>query len=242
MQGEELKFANDARNAVENASVPGAWAMLFAIAALLCGAVWWASWASVEQTTNGQGRVIPSRQTQKVESLDSGIVTEILIKEGDRVEKGQNLIRVDDTGVSSRLGELQQRQFAFAAELHRLKIQASQSETFVFPENLEPSQVEFHEDQKAIFDTEKRRLKERVSILQSQLIQREQTLQEAIANSSKQENALKLAERELELTKNLFSKKAVPETGISQNSTTGWGVARRPGNYECFQNSYRCRD
>ena len=43
MKSNELKFANDARNAVEIASVPGAWAFLLFLFAFLAAAIWWAS-------------------------------------------------------------------------------------------------------------------------------------------------------------------------------------------------------
>ena len=59
MRGSELKYANDARNAVENSSAKGAWPLLVFLLAALIAAIAWASWATVEQVTNGIGRVIP---------------------------------------------------------------------------------------------------------------------------------------------------------------------------------------
>ncbi len=211
MRREELKFANDARNAVENTRALGAWMLLFFIAVLFAASVVWASWATVEQTTVGVGRVIPSRQIQKVESLDPGIVTEILVQEGDRVEIGQGLVRIDDTGASSKLGELRQRQSALKAELYRLEKQAALSQDFKVPAAAGSAELAYYEDQQAVFLAEKRSLEERLAILRNQLLQRRQNLQEAEATLVKQAETLKIAERELELTTRLFKRKAVPE-------------------------------
>ena len=211
MKNDELKFANDARNAVENAAVPGAWVFLLFLFVFFAAVVWWASWAKVEQVTNGIGEVIPSRQIQLVESLEPGIVREILVQAGDKIREGQNLVRIDDTDASSRLGELQQKHSAFSAEQYRLKIQAERSDEFEMPENVDASLESYYADQRAIFNTEKRRLEEKLAILKSQLVQRKQSYSEAAATVKKQSEALKLSERELELTKNLFAKKAVPE-------------------------------
>ncbi len=211
MRNEDLKYANDARNAVENSSLPGAWLLLVVVAVLMCAGVWWASWAKIEQTAIGAGRVIPSKQVQRVESLESGIVIEILVSEGDQVEAGESLIRIDDTGVSSRLGELRQRQTALTAELYRLQTQASPGSTFEMPADVDGDTKPFYLDQEAVFIAEQLHLEEKIAILGNQLVQRRQSLAEAQATSAKQTVALELAERELELTKKLFKKKAVTE-------------------------------
>ncbi|HET7526726.1 MAG TPA: HlyD family type I secretion periplasmic adaptor subunit, partial [Burkholderiaceae bacterium] len=55
-----------------------------AVAALLV----WAALAPVDEVTRGDARVIPSRQLQVVQSLDGGVVAEILVREGQVVEAG----------------------------------------------------------------------------------------------------------------------------------------------------------
>ena len=211
MRSQDLKYANDARNAVEKSTMPSAWVLLIVVILVICSALWWASWARIEQSATGEGRVIPSSQVQRVESLDSGIVTEILVQEGNLVEAGQSLMRLDDTDVSSRLGELRQRQIALTAEFYKLEIQASRGPKFEMPEGLDANAKPFYLDQEAVFVAEKLHLEEKIAVLRSQLVQRRQNLIESQATVTKQTTALKLAERELELTKKLFGKKAVTE-------------------------------
>lgn len=211
MSNVDMNFANDARGAVETSVTPGAWKILLAIGVILAGSVLWASQADIEKITTGTGRVIPSSQVQVVQSLEPGIVAEIMIREGERVEAGQTLIRIDDTGASSRLGELRQQQRALQAELDRLAAQSAGAEEFAFPEDLDAAAEPSYRDQLAIFQAEQRKLDEQVRIRRQQLVQRRQGLREAEATARKQAETLKLSERELELTRSLYEKKAVPE-------------------------------
>ena len=57
----------------------------------------WAALAKVDEITKGEARVISSRQLQLVQSLDGGVVSEILVKEGQVVEKDQLLLKIDET-------------------------------------------------------------------------------------------------------------------------------------------------
>ena len=85
----------------------------------------WANYAIIDETTSAQGRVIPSSQLQVVQTLEGGIVSEILIAEGDLVEEGEVLMNIDDTGAASRLGELKQKRFALLAETARLEAEVN---------------------------------------------------------------------------------------------------------------------
>ena len=57
----------------------------------------WANYAILDEVTMGEGKVIPSRQIQVIQNLEGGIVKDILVKQGDVVEKGQILILLDGT-------------------------------------------------------------------------------------------------------------------------------------------------
>ncbi|HQF31606.1 MAG TPA: biotin/lipoyl-binding protein, partial [Hyphomicrobiales bacterium] len=83
--------------------------LLYALVALIAVAILWASFASLEEVTRGDGKVIPSRQIQVVQAPERGIVQAIDIEEGDVVAAGQVLVRIDDTGFSSELGEVQKK-------------------------------------------------------------------------------------------------------------------------------------
>ncbi|MES2499548.1 MAG: HlyD family type I secretion periplasmic adaptor subunit, partial [Pseudomonadota bacterium] len=95
--------------------------LLYGILAIMLLVVTWASFAKVDEVTRGEGRVIPSRQLQVIQSLDGGIVTEILVREGDLVKVGMPLIKIDETRARSTLRENKGQFLALIAKQARLK-------------------------------------------------------------------------------------------------------------------------
>ncbi|MEM8750511.1 MAG: HlyD family type I secretion periplasmic adaptor subunit [Pseudomonadota bacterium] len=222
MANDELEFANDANGSVDHSAQSANWQFLIVIAALMLAAIVWAAWANIQQVTNGEGRVIPSSQVQIVESLEPGILAEIMVAEGDRVEQGQELVRIDDTGASSRLGELRRREAALSAELHRLVSHSSRESAFTIPADVQPENRAFYDDQRAIFVANEQRIKEQKTIRRQQLLQKKQSLEEAAATANNNARMLELANRELKLMQRLYNRKAVPEIDYlrSQKAST----------------------
>ena len=81
----------------------------------------WASWAKLDEVTRGDGKVIPSSQVQVVQNLEGGIVAEIPVREGDVVEPGEVLLRIDNVRAASDLRENRQRHLALLGALARLR-------------------------------------------------------------------------------------------------------------------------
>ena len=79
--------------------------LLYGIASVVILLVAWAYVAEVDTVTRGQGKVIPSRQVQLLGSQDGGVITDIMVREGDLVAKGQLLVKLDPTRSNSSLGE-----------------------------------------------------------------------------------------------------------------------------------------
>jgi len=94
------------------------------MAAVVGGFVWWAAASELEEVTRGQGRVVPSSKEQVIQSLDPGVLTEMLVREGNSVEKDQLLLRIDDTRATALLRELQAKTHALAAAAARARAEA----------------------------------------------------------------------------------------------------------------------
>jgi len=105
------------RHSREQAPSYGLWAVVLVL--LVLGG--WAYLAEIEQTTRAQGQVIPSSRLQIIQSLDGGIINEVMVKQGDRVEKGQLLVRLDKTKLEAAFFEAQGRVAALSANLARVK-------------------------------------------------------------------------------------------------------------------------
>ena len=95
----------------------GMWAV--ALVLVVLGA--WASLGEIEQTTRAQGKVIPSSRLQIIQSLDGGVINEVLVKQGDRVEKGQLLVRLDKNKLEAAFFEAQGRAAALSSTLARVR-------------------------------------------------------------------------------------------------------------------------
>ena len=67
--------------------------MLMLLAFVFISMLGWMGIAEIDVVVRGNGKVIPSRQLQVIQSLEGGVVSEILVKEGDLVEITQPLIK-----------------------------------------------------------------------------------------------------------------------------------------------------
>jgi adhesin transport system membrane fusion protein len=98
--------------------------LLWATALTLAVALGWAATFELDEITRGQGRVIPASREQVVQSLDSGILRELLVREGDAVTAGQVLLRIDDARAGPVYREAREKAVALAALAARLRAEA----------------------------------------------------------------------------------------------------------------------
>lgn len=96
---------------------PTLWVSLFAL--IVFGI--WAANAEIAQVTRAQGQVIASSRTQIIQSMDGGVLQEILVKEGDHVKKGEVLVRFDPTKAESSYLESRAKAAALGATKARLQ-------------------------------------------------------------------------------------------------------------------------
>lgn len=208
MQSSDFAYANDIRAAVELRTPKTTRMVLLASLALLVTALLWAHFAVLDEVKRGNGRVIPSRQIQVVQSLEGGIVGAILVQEGAIVTQGQPLMRIEDTKFASEFGEIRERRAAMAARVARLEAEAAGATTLTFPADLIPSVVAA---ERSVFDARARKLTQDIEVILQQESQRRRELEEYKATEVKLSETLQLLSREVELTRNLFRQKVVPE-------------------------------
>ena len=175
----------------------------------------WASLAHVDEVTKGDGKVIPSRQLQLVQSLDGGVVSEILVKEGQVVEKDQLLLKIDETRATSGVRESAAQGFALRARQARLRALAEGS-AFQPPSFAADSAEERRivDEEKRLYETRLSELNTMIGINQQQLAQRQQELSEMRARKTSAERSLELSQQELSKTRPLLASGAVSEVDI----------------------------
>ena len=94
--------------------------MLMLLAFVFISMLGWMGIAEIDVVVRGNGKVIPSRQLQVIQSLEGGVVSEILVKEGDLVEINQPLIKISDIAFSSSLEENRLNYLELRARISRL--------------------------------------------------------------------------------------------------------------------------
>jgi adhesin transport system membrane fusion protein len=90
----------------------------------LIAALLWAASFDLEEITRGTGKVIPSSREQVIQSLDSGVLAELLVREGDAVVKDQVLLRIDDARSGPVFREAREKWIALSAQAARLQAEA----------------------------------------------------------------------------------------------------------------------
>jgi len=110
------------------------WALYLLLAALVT-AVLWAAFTEVDQLSRSEGVIVPDGREQVIASAEVGILRELLVREGDRVEKDQVLAKLDPTRVEAQQNEGQVKRLAARATVARLTAEAT-SKPLSFPSEL----------------------------------------------------------------------------------------------------------
>jgi adhesin transport system membrane fusion protein len=174
----------------------------------------WAGMAHVDEVTRGEGRVIPSRQLQVLQSFDGGVVSEILVKEGQVVEAGQLLLKIDETRATSGVRESAAQGFALRARQARLSALAEGSVFKPPPMSGDAEEARILQGEQALYEAKRSELSNLLSINGQQLQQREQELAEMRSRKTSAERSLELGRQELAKTKPLLATGAVSEVEI----------------------------
>lgn len=106
---------------------PKANLLLWMIVGFFVSFIVYAAFAEIEEVTRGDGRVIPSSRTQMINHLEGGILREIRIQEGDKVEKNQVLLKIDPTVAAARFEEGKNLYYRHLAQVERLKAQINET-------------------------------------------------------------------------------------------------------------------
>lgn len=212
---DDLAFMDSLNAAVLQRSPAKTAMMLYIVAALLVVFILWASLTSVDELTRGQGKIIPSSQIQVIQNLEGGIVNKILVKEGDKVKKGQVLLEIDDTTFGSSLNEGESKAYELKAKIARLQAEASGRSLQMDPE-IEKNYPSLAMAEANLYNINKMRLASETEVLNSRLSQKQYELQDAQNRIKNLLSAKEMIQREMSLTKPLFDKGLVSEVEYIQ--------------------------
>ena len=133
--GRDFDFMRDMQQAMVNDRQGGALLLLLLMLGLLVSAAVWASVSRLEEITRGDARIIPSSREQVIQSLEGGILQEMMVREGDIVTPGQSLLRIDETKAKSSYQEGYSKLIALKAAAARLRAE-SRATKLEFPKDV----------------------------------------------------------------------------------------------------------
>ncbi|QQG27511.1 HlyD family type I secretion periplasmic adaptor subunit [Pectobacterium carotovorum] len=186
---------------------------LWAIGAFFLFFILWAGLANIDEVTRGDGKAIPSSRLQKIQNLEGGIVTEVFIREGQVVNAGDPLLRLDDTRFASNVGETEADRLALLSRIERLNAEISGQE-LVLSEEITTQAPKIAAGEKELYNSRRQQLHNEISGLEEQFIQRQQELRDFSAKEIQFRNSLGLLQQEIKMSEPLIAEGAISKVEV----------------------------
>jgi adhesin transport system membrane fusion protein len=204
---EELSFLSRRRTGIWASTI--LWAILLFFTAFFV----WAGQTSIDEYARGQGRVIPSSHVQVVQNLEGGMIREILAHEGQRIGKGEVLIRLDRTMSTALYQEKLSAYHDLQALTARLEAEIENIPP-TWPEDLNTQCPELISRENALLESRIRAQASVMNILTLQQEQQEHALRELQSRQKNLKQNLALAREELEITRPIVARGATSKVEL----------------------------
>lgn len=203
-------FMNEMDAAVRMKPSKASHFMLLTVTSLVAAFLIWSSLSEIEEMTHGSGQVVPTQEIQVVQSLEGGILTELLVREGQRVEKDQVLMKVNDVAFASEERGTEARTLALKAKKARLDAEAA-GKNFTAPKEVSEKFPDIARNEEALYQSRQQELNNAKSILDNKISTAQAEMREVQAKINRLNDSLGSLNKELVITKKMVEKKAVPE-------------------------------
>lgn len=160
----DAAFMNDVQESLLAQTTPGSRLVLYMVIAVAAAGLIWASLARVEEITQGEAKIVSKSREQVIQSLEGGILAEMSVHEGDVVNAGQVLLKIDPTRANASYREALSKLISLKATLSRLRAEAYDL-PLVFDEQVRAAPDEVANETRA-FNSRRRALVESVAALE----------------------------------------------------------------------------
>jgi adhesin transport system membrane fusion protein len=141
--------------------------LILGIVVFFALALLWSVWAELDQVSRAPGQVIPTGRTNLIQSTDGGVITDILVKEGDQVRKGQLLVRLDQVKLRASVGEAQGKVASLMSSMARINAELF-DRPLAFPPEVQ-NFPDFVANQSMLYTKRRQALQDQIGSLRSQL-------------------------------------------------------------------------
>ena len=186
--------------------------LIYLCVATIVSFLLWAGFAQLDEMVRGTGKVVPSSRVQIIQNMEGGIISDIYVSEGDRVEAGQSLMQLDSTRFQTVFRETK-------VEYHSLKVTADRLNAEIHDQPLQFSadsqqRMEDVQREAALYENRSKALKTELNIAGEKTNQSRHELHEMKSRRTHLNTSLNLASRELEMTRPLVKEAAVSEVEL----------------------------
>ncbi|MEQ5778409.1 HlyD family type I secretion periplasmic adaptor subunit [Thalassospira sp. NFXS8] len=195
------------------------WALLCVIALFVISMISWAAIAEVDEVTRGSGKIIPSQDLQKVQTMHGGMIKDLLVHEGQRVHRGDLLLVLDTTASQSEYNQLEQKQFALQAQIERLTAEI-QGTDLQFSQGLTQSAPAVTLTQQRLFKGRQSELASELAVLEQQKQQKIKEQREAESEFNTASEGLVLSQSEIDMIQPLVERGIEPKLSLIQLQRT----------------------
>ncbi len=179
--------------------------LFFILIVVMClSFVYWASRGELDIVSVADGQVVPTGKVKHVQHLEGGIIRKINVREGDRVEKGQSLVVLEQLRSGASLEEIQARMDALSIDIIRLKALIQGRETLVFPKALAGKYPVLIKDARQLFSAHKSSVQSSVDKLSQIVEQRRQRIKTIESDLKNKKERLPLLQEQLSLSEELL--------------------------------------
>lgn len=210
MSRSDIDFMSELDAAINLKPARPALLMVYAIAALSVVSFLWAAFSEIEQLTRADGQVVPTKEVQVVQSLEGGILAELLTAEGAYVKKGETLMRISDVQFSAEERGTEARSLGLRIKRVRLKAEA-EGKIFEVPADILEKAPIVAANEKALYDSRQKELANSFAILEDRINKANAEIAEIDSDIARLSENRKGLNKELEITRKMVAQRAMPE-------------------------------
>lgn len=170
----------------------------------------WAAFSPIDELVRGSGKVIPSGENQMIQNLEGGMVSEILVKEGQKVKENDILLRVENLKSSSSFESSQYKWAQLRAKIVRLRAEAMGAVFSPTADDLAkiPAQIA---EERNLYNSDQESLRSQVQALRDQYAQKASQKIETQGRIVEQKSALALIKEEVAITEPMVAQGIKPK-------------------------------
>jgi len=214
-KGAEVDFLPAALEVLEKPPSPVGRAVSIALMLFAALALLWMYYSEIDVVVTAQGQVVPSGRVKLIQAAEAGVVRNIKVRDGQHVEKGEELIELDSTTTTADRAHLMRERLEARVEAARLKAQLARDlDRFKPPPDVDTS---IADTQRSLLASRLEGRSEKLAGLDNDIARRRADREAIRSTIAKIERTLPLLRQRLEKNQSLAKNQFLSELTLMDN-------------------------